>query len=103
MTALPASGALSFFCVSAYNTVSGIWQRRKSEAMKKTLITMTSITYAMKAGELCRKNGIRCDVVRTPKNIGSGCGYSLSVKGGAEKVLALLDKNSIPYKQSFEI
>lgn len=71
--------------------------------MKKTMIAMTSITYAMKAKELCTASGIRCDVVRTPKNIGSGCGYSLSVRGDIEKAVALFDKNRIPHKQSYEI
>ena len=70
--------------------------------MNSTLIAMTSITYAMKASELCRKNGIRCDVVRTPSNIGSGCGYSLSVRDSADRVIALLDKNRIPHKQGYE-
>ena len=64
---------------------------------------MTSITYAYKAKALFDRNGIRCDVVRTPKNLGSGCGYSVSVRASAETAAALLDKNRIPHKSSYEI
>lgn len=77
---------------------------RKSGAnMNRSLIAMTSITYAMKARELCQRNGIRCEVVRTPKNIGSGCGYSLSVRASAEDVIALLDKHKIPHRSEYTI
>lgn len=69
--------------------------------MNRTLIAMTSITYAMKAKELCLKNGIRCEVVRTPKSFGSGCGYSISVRAPAEDVIALLDEHKIPHRSEY--
>ena len=71
--------------------------------MKKTYIAMTSITYAYKAKTLFERNGIHCDVVRTPKNLGSGCGYSVAVRASSEQALALLDKHNIPHKSSYEI
>jgi hypothetical protein len=71
--------------------------------MNRTFIAMTSITYAMKAKELCLKNGIRCEVVRTPKNIGTGCGYSISARVPAAEVIALLDKHKIPHRSEYMI
>ena len=70
--------------------------------MTKTYIAMTSITYAYKAKTLFERSGIRCDVIRTPKNIGSGCGYSVAVRTTADRAAALLDKHNIPHKSSYE-
>lgn len=69
--------------------------------MNRTLIAMTSITYAMKAKELCLKNGIRCEVVRTPKGLATGCGYSISARAPAKDVIALLDEHKIPHRSEY--
>ena len=66
--------------------------------MQRSLIAMTSITYAMKAKRLLNDKGIFCEIVRTPKNLGSGCGYSLSVKKDPREVVLILEQNSIPHK-----
>ncbi|MBR1393308.1 MAG: DUF3343 domain-containing protein [Ruminococcus sp.] len=66
--------------------------------MKKHYLAMTSITYAMKAYDFLRRRGIRCEVVRTPKNLGSGCGYSIAFPDEPERVIALLDGAGIPHK-----
>lgn len=66
--------------------------------MPKSLIAMTSITYAMKAKRFLNNNGIYCEIVRTPKNLGSGCGYCISVTKDPKEVIRLLEKNSIPHK-----
>ena len=66
--------------------------------MKKHFLAMTSITYAMKAADHLKRNGIRRDVVRTPRNFGSGCGYSISFTAEPERVLSLLDGAGIPHK-----
>lgn len=71
--------------------------------MKKTLITMTSITYAMKAKQLLNRKKIYCEVERTPKNVGSGCGYSIRIKDDPESIKRLLKDSSIPYKETFTI
>ena len=44
--------------------------------MKKSLIAMTSITYAMKAKNLLNSLKYYCEIQRTPKDLGTGCGYS---------------------------
>lgn len=64
-----------------------------------SLITMTSITYAMKAKNMLNYNGIYCEVVRTPANVGSGCGYSIKIKDDPEKIVHMLEHQHIKYKQ----
>lgn len=59
---------------------------------------MTSITYAMKAKRLLEDKGIYCDIVRTPKNLGTGCGYSLSVRKDPRDIIRILEQNGIPHK-----
>ncbi len=66
--------------------------------MDKTIITMSSITYAMKAKEYLNSLGYRCEVERTRKNIGSGCGYSIVIWDHPDLITPLLDRRNIPYK-----
>lgn len=62
------------------------------------LIVMSSITYANKAQRILRAAGIRCNIVPTPKDVGSGCGYSLSFFADPDRVTELLNRNGIKYK-----
>lgn len=71
--------------------------------MGKTLISMTSITYAMKAKALLNNKRIYCEIEKTPKNIGSGCGYSIRIKDDKNYIINILDKNDIPHNDAFEI
>ncbi|MBQ9542901.1 MAG: DUF3343 domain-containing protein [Ruminococcus sp.] len=71
--------------------------------MEKTIITMSSITYAMKAMEYLNSMGYRCDVERTRKNIGSGCGYSIIIRVHPDLVTPLLDRAGIPYKGIYRL
>ena len=48
--------------------------------MQKSLIAVSSITYAMKAKKLLNNMGLYCEIQKTPKNLGSGCGYSIRVR-----------------------
>lgn len=56
----------------------------------------------MKAKKLLNAMGIYCEIERTPKIKGSGCGYSIRVKDPAA-VTARLDKLGIPYKSVLEL
>ncbi|MBQ9374720.1 MAG: DUF3343 domain-containing protein [Ruminococcus sp.] len=71
--------------------------------MRKTLIAMTSITYAMKAKTLLNNKRIYCEIEKTPKNTGSGCGYSIRIKDTPEYIKSILDQNHIPYKNAYTI
>ena len=64
----------------------------------KALLAMTSITYAMKAKEIMNGRGIYCEVVRTPKNLGSGCGYSVMVKTDVQRAVEILGRYGITVK-----
>ena len=56
---------------------------------------MTSITYAMKAKKHLNSRGYKCEIVRTPKNFSSGCGYSIKVFDQPEIIIALLKQQGI--------
>lgn len=71
--------------------------------MKRTLITMTSITYAMKAKQLLNSRKMYCEIEKTPKNIGTGCGYSIRIKDEPKEIMQILDANHIPYKGTFTL
>lgn len=62
------------------------------------LIAMTSITYAIKAKKLLISKGYKCEISRTPKNLGSGCGYSIRVFNPPEVILPILKSGGISWK-----
>ncbi|MCC8195866.1 MAG: DUF3343 domain-containing protein [Ruminococcus sp.] len=66
--------------------------------MKYTLLAVSSITYAMKAKKLLNGMGIFCEVSRTPKNLASGCGYSVRIRDNPDYVTGILEKNVIAVK-----
>ena len=64
--------------------------------MKKELILLPSVTYAMKAKSILDKAKIRSFIRRTPKNVGiKSCGYSLYVPGRADEAECLLKNNGV--------
>lgn len=75
--------------------------RMENFNMTGTYIAMTSITYAMKAKDILNGLGYFCEVTRTPKNMGSGCGYSLRIKDNPDLITAQLDRHMLPYKGVF--
>ena len=68
----------------------------------KYTVAFGSVTIAMKAQTLLNHNGIRTSVVRTPKNLSSGCGYSLSGYGEVSMTASILERNGIKYKAVME-
>ena len=66
--------------------------------MKKSLIAMTSITYAMKAKNLLNSLKYYCEIQRTPKDLGTGCGSSIAVTAPTEEITAILEKERIPFR-----
>ncbi|MBQ9472376.1 MAG: DUF3343 domain-containing protein, partial [Ruminococcus sp.] len=54
--------------------------------MKKELILLPSVTYAMKAKSVLDKYNIRSFIQRTPKTVKiKSCGYCLYVPGDTDK------------------
>lgn len=66
--------------------------------MKRYTIAFSSVTVAMKAQSVFRSEGIRAEVIRTPKNLASGCGYSLVFDGDIDAALNILENKGIKYK-----
>ena len=71
--------------------------------MATYLIACTSITYAMKAQSILRSFGYPCEIQRTPKNLASGCGYSIRVQGELSKIVTILNSAMIEQKGYAEI
>ena len=64
--------------------------------MKKELILVPSVTYAMKAKSILDQYDIRSFIQRTPKNTGiKSCGYCLFVPNETDKAELLLRKKGV--------
>lgn len=71
-----------------------------NDEKEKTVFAMSSITYASKAQSLLRKNGFGCEIIRTPKDLAKGCGYSITVRGSGRLARQLLSNYGIAVKAS---
>ena len=69
-----------------------------TDNMKRYTIAFTSITIAIKAQHVLRSKGFFTEVIRTPKNLASGCGYSVVVNGNIEEAIDYLEKSGIRHK-----
>ena len=67
--------------------------------MTYTLITVSSVTYAMKAKKLLNNMGYYCEVERQEKNTRTGCGYVLRVRDDPDLISAILERNGIKTKE----
>ena len=63
--------------------------------MKKILLMVSSVTYAMKGRDLLFRHGIRGYVERIPKTGDTGCGYGIYVPQGADAAERILRENHI--------
>ena len=66
--------------------------------MTYTLISVSSITYAMKAKNLLNNMGYYCEIERQEKNSRSGCGYVLRVRDDPQLISSILERNGIKTK-----
>ena len=66
--------------------------------MKRYTIAFGSVTVAMKAQSVFRSEGIRAEIIRTPKNLASGCGYSLVFDGDIDAAINIMENKGIKYK-----
>ena len=71
--------------------------------MTYTLIAVSSITYAMKAKRLLNNIGYYCEIEKTPKNLATGCGYSIRVKDDSEIISAILSRNGIAHNDVMSV
>ncbi len=63
--------------------------------MRRYIFAFPSITIAHKAQNILRERGFGADVIRTPKNLSSGCGYSVIVSGSVQNASMALEDNNI--------
>ena len=75
-------------------------REKEDDKMKLYLIAMRSITYAIKAKELLNKLGLFCEIEKTPKDLASGCGYSIKVRDEPEKIKKLLKERGIGWREN---
>lgn len=63
--------------------------------MTYTLLSVSSVTYAMKAKNLLNKMGRYAEIERQDKNTRTGCGYMLRIKDDPAVISGILEKNGI--------
>lgn len=63
--------------------------------MTYTLISVSSVTYAMKAKNLLNGMGYYCEIERQEKNSRTGCGYMLRVRDDPDIISGILERNGI--------
>lgn len=71
--------------------------------MSPYFITFRSITAAQRGERLLQKNGIRCQISRTPRWMEEqGCGYCLMLgRSRIREGVALLKENGISYRKLY--
>lgn len=63
--------------------------------MERYIFAFPSVTVAIKAQTVLRRNGIPAEVIRTPKSLAVGCGYSVSAAADPGAVAELLEAEGI--------
>lgn len=65
------------------------------EETAKTVLILSSITYAMKSRELLFRYGIKAYVERLPRTKETGCGYGVYVPYGTDEAERILRENNV--------
>lgn len=64
--------------------------------MERNIISIGTVTYALKGRDLLRKLGFKAYVQRNSSDIGKyGCGYSIVAVGDIDKIADALTENGI--------
>ena len=64
--------------------------------MQKHIISVSSITYAIKGRDLLRKQGFRAYIERSTNEKGNaGCGYVIIASGNKNKIIGVLSSSGI--------
>lgn len=71
--------------------------------MKYYIITFRSVTYAQRGERILNREGIRCSIQRTPKQLQvRGCGYSLRLwMADVTSAVELLKENGVNISRIF--
>ena len=63
--------------------------------MKRHLIQVGTVTYAIKGRDLLRKNGYKAKIERKTGENTYGCGYAIVIDGNGEGAEELLRQNGV--------
>ena len=63
--------------------------------MKRYLIQLGTVTYAIKARDLLRKKGFNVKIERKSSENSMGCGYAVVLNGDITKAKDIIIKNGI--------
>lgn len=66
--------------------------------MTYTLLTVSSITYAMKSKSILNNMGRYCEIEREDKNTRTGCGYAIRIKDDPSYIRGILERAGIKIK-----
>lgn len=68
--------------------------------MKKVMIKVGSVTYAMKARSVLQQNGMRARVIKTAgTKKDEGCGYAVSVENPPQNIGEVLQRAGVAFKE----
>lgn len=73
--------------------------------MKAYLITFRSITYAQRGEQALRREGIRCELRRTPRWMEQrGCGYGVqAMLAQIDVATRILTREGIPWRKLYRL
>ncbi len=63
-----------------------------------SIFSLSSVTYAIKAQAVLKRSGIQSEVIKTPKDMAKGCGYSIRVSGDYQRARDILSQEGIEIK-----
>lgn len=64
----------------------------------KSAAAFPSVTLAQKAKNLLDDKGIPSAVIRTPRSLAQGCGYSVSAEISPQELAEILNMNGLHFK-----
>lgn len=95
-TLILAENSLTKIFFPAYNKPNAEKLRfGRRGAMERYIFAFPSVTIAIKAQVVLRRKGIPAEVIRTPKSLAVGCGYSVSAAADPGVISELLEAEGI--------
>ena len=70
--------------------------------MKSCTVAFTSITHASKAKFILEQYGLKVKMIRTPRNMASGCGYSIVAEAEPQFIASVLEGYGLNYRSISE-
>lgn len=68
--------------------------------MDRYIFAFPSVNKALKVLTILKNSGFSGEIVRTPRNLSAGCGYSVTAEGDPGIITEILEKHGITPKAS---